>query len=190
MYISKFKTHDMEDEIAGLEKKYGIALPEQYRSFMLRYNGGETPLTVYKNKRDGTDVRAFFGIGDVDYYSFDKFDNEWAAPISDWVKKGLFPIAADSLGNYFAIGIGGDETGSVFFCDHEKGYKAKPVSADLREFVSQCKSKKIGKIRTIEEREQQVRECGGIEPDDDVRRVWQEEIDKFSKYKQEKVTIE
>ncbi len=57
MLISKFDTTDMEKKIADFESKYGITLPEQYRGFMLKYNGGDTPETEFKCKRWSCNLR-------------------------------------------------------------------------------------------------------------------------------------
>lgn len=184
MLISKFDTENIEAKVQELEEKYGITLPEQYREFLLKYNGGETPKTEFKIGKEDSDVRAFFGLGDVAYSMSEE------AYLEDLVKKQLLPIATDSFGNYIAIGIEKKNYGKIYFCDHERGYKATLLTKDLKEFVSRCKSKKIGKILSIEEREKQVLEAGWIkEVNDGMREIWQEEIDKYSNIKQERVII-
>ena len=57
MLISKFDTTDIEKKIADFESKHGISLPEQYRGFMLKYNGGDTPETEFKCKRWSCNLR-------------------------------------------------------------------------------------------------------------------------------------
>lgn len=186
MLISKFsvQTVNTEDAIAQFEARYQVSLPEQYRNFLIRYNGGETPQTKFKIGRESSDVRAFFGFGDVSY----KFPAE--DEMEEWMQKSLLPIAVDSFGNYIAVEL--KKSGAIYFCDHERGYKSKKLAKNLNDFVSQCKSKKIGKIRTIAEREQQVIE-NGWKPEeitDGVRAVWQAEIDKYKHIVQEEAVVE
>ena len=65
MLISKFSNSNIEDKIADLEKQYEIILPIQYKNFLYKYNGGYTPRTGFKAKRITSDLRGFYGIGDV-----------------------------------------------------------------------------------------------------------------------------
>ena len=188
MLISKFSGHavNTEAEIAAFEARYQISLPAQYRSFLMRYNGGETPQTKFKIGRESSDIRAFLGFGDVPY----RFPAE--DEMSEWLQKELLPIAVDSFGNYAAIGISEKHSGVIYFCDHERGYKSKKLAKSFSEFIAQCKSKKLGKIRTIAEREQQVLENGWTSEEitDDVRAVWQAEIDKYQHIVQETVVLD
>ena len=186
MLISKFTNPNTEAAAAQFEAQLQITLPEQYRNFLIRYNGGETPKTTFKIGRESSDVRAFMGFGDVPY-KFPEGDE-----INEWVKRGLLPIAVDSFGNYFAIGLSAMKKDAVYFCDHEHGYKSKKLTKNLKDFISGCKSQKIGRIRTIEERKQQVIE-NGWKPEeitDDVIAVWQAEIDKYQHIVQEQVILD
>lgn len=188
MLISKYLTSDtdMEKEVAAFEEKFRMALPEPYRKFLIRYNGGETPNTSFKINHEDSDVRAFYGIGDVEY-SFDKI-----LEFDVYLKRGLLPIARDFFGNYVAIGISADESGKIFFLDHEKNMKAKLLTDTFEEFVKKCKSKKIAEERTrsIEERERSMIEAGNeMRITDGLRKIWAEEIRKYGGMKQERVVL-
>lgn len=144
MLIAKFDTTGIEEKVTEFENKYSIILPEQYRSFLLKYNGGITPETEFTYKRTSTDIRAFYGIGqNIDYYSFDNvFENvlKDILPLSAFLELHILPIAEDSFGNYFTIGVDGENAGKVFFCDHEKGMKTKLLTETFSEFLQKCKS--------------------------------------------------
>ena len=86
---------------------------------MIRCNGGETVGTDFKLNRTDSDIRAFYGIGDVEY-SFDMIPF-----LEEFPEKDILPVAKDSFGNYFVIGLSQENSGKVFFCDHEKGMKPK-----------------------------------------------------------------
>ena len=186
MLISRFQNNNSEARICELEKHYNFTLPKQYRNFLCKYNGGNTPDTDYKAGRASTAVRAFYGFGEVDY-SFDKMD------LRQWIKNKVFPIACDMFGNEFLIGIDEADYGSIYFADHEKGYMKSLVGVDLKEFIAKCKSKKISPDTklSIEEREADLISRGrGHVIDDLLRQMWQEEIDTYGKMVQEKVVIE
>ena len=53
MLISKYRTDNMDTEaaVASFEDKNNIRLPEVYRRFMIRYNGGDTPDTDFRLNR-------------------------------------------------------------------------------------------------------------------------------------------
>ena len=126
MLISKFENNNVEKKISELEEKFNISLSIQYRKFLCKYNGGDTPDTKYKVGRKSSDLRAFYGFGEV-RYSIEHFDN-----LSEWIGNGLFPIACDSFGNYIAIGVDEETNGIIYFVDHELGFAKSVIADDLK----------------------------------------------------------
>ncbi|MBQ7944240.1 MAG: SMI1/KNR4 family protein [Lachnospiraceae bacterium] len=185
MLIAKFADGNMESRIAEFEKEYHITLPSQYREFLLTYNGGYTPKTKFKAGKESSDIRGFYGVGDVKL-SFDSLE------IGEWTKQGYLPIAVDSFGNYIAIGLNIFKNGKIYFCDHEKGYKAKCIVKDFRDFINICESEEIDESfrLSVEEREAALIARGrGDIITDALRQMWQEEIDKYKDMIQEEVVI-
>ncbi len=189
MLISKFDIENMEEKIVAFEIKCGFSLPEQYRKFLLKYNGGETPETSFKIGREGTVIRAFYGIGHVEY-SFSSIEEL----IPDFLKKQFLPIAVDVFGNYIVIGLDEKKDGQIWFCDHENGFKATYLTENFKEFVKKVKSKKINMelcTMPVEEREKSMIADGNEHLITDwLRDEWQKEIDKYSNIKQERVIID
>lgn len=185
MLISKWKTEnkDIEKEIAELENSLNIKLPEQYRKFLLRYNGGDTPKTEFNIKREASDVRYFLGAGNVEI-SFSK-----VYYMEDFLKKGILPIAEDSFGNYISVGIDEDNNGKVYFCDHEKGMRKKVLTETFVEFIRKCKGEKLNPhCRTIEERKKSMIEKGNP-AEDWLRKAWQDEIERYERLKNQEIVI-
>lgn len=186
MLIAKFSNCDIEEKVLDLEKRYGVIMPIQYKNFMEKYNGGYTPKTKFKVGKVSSDIRGFFGMGNV------KLGLD-TSEIEEWVEKKCLPIACDSFGNYIVIGLGNDNEGKIYFCDHEKGNKAEFVADNLKEFIMGCKSEKISEAsrRSIKEREEALIAKGrGNIITDDLRKMWQAEIDKFGNMIQEEVIID
>lgn len=169
-----------------LERTYNIRLPLLYKKFLYKYNGGYTPKTTFKTGKLSSDIRGFFGVGDIEL-SVENID------MDKWIENKVFPIACDSFGNYIVIGLTGENTGKIYFCDHENGWKKELVSKDLISFLGCCKSEKISENarRSIKEREEALVAKGkGNNITDGLRKMWQEEIDKYSNIIQEEVLIE
>lgn len=184
MLISKFETENTEFRINELEGKYGISLPFEYRAFLLKYNGGLTPETTFKIRKVSSDIRAFYGLGSVEY-------NLNLMDLDDWIHRHLFPIACDSFGNFVVLGLHGDAAEKVYFEDHETG-EVQLIADDLKSFIKSCKSKKISPdVRmSIEEREADLISRGrGHVIDDELREMWQQEIDRYGNIHQERVLI-
>lgn len=185
MLISKFVTCNIEEKIESVERKYEIVFSEQYKDFLIRYNGGYTPKTKFKAGKISSDVRGFLGFGDVKL-SIDTIEME------EWLEKNVFPVGCDSFGNYIVIGVGNENFGKIYFCNHEKENEIENITTDFNGFISICKSEKISDAsrRSIREREEALIAKGrGHIITDELRRMWQEEIDKFANMIQEEVII-
>lgn len=186
MLISKFLNCNVEEQVAEIEKRYEIILPIQYKFFLQKYNGGYTPKTKFKVGKVSSDVRGFFGIGDVKLSIND-------VELEEWIEKKIFPIACDSFGNYIVVGLNNDNSGKIYLCDHEKGNKPEYITENLKDFIRCCKSEKISEAsrRSIKEREDALIANGrGNIITDDLRKMWQAEIDKYGNMTQEEVLVD
>lgn len=107
-----------EQRLLTLEKKIGTSLPNDYREFLIQFNGGEPSpqgFWIIENY-DGFCVHEFFGLNDgPEWLSLDRINNsELGLPES------LLPIADDGLGDYVCLKITGDDFGAIFFVDHDQ----------------------------------------------------------------------
>lgn len=185
LLISRFlnNNENIAKEITQIEKQYSITLSTEYKKFLCKYNGGDTPDTQFRCNRISSDICAFYGVGEVKY-SLSKID------LSEWIEKNVFPIAYDIYGNHIVIGLRAGKTGKIYFYDHEEGYNPKELAGSLTTFFKCCKSQKIGYIPSIEEREQLLIKNGKeANITDSLRKAWQAEIDKYGNMVQEEVTI-
>lgn len=105
-----------EQEITNLENQLGINLPNDYKEFLKKHNGGypEPDGFDFANGDDGSSVDKFLEMSDsknasiIDYYQAYK----------NRIPKNYFPIAKDPGGNLILIEINHKESG-VYFWDHE-----------------------------------------------------------------------
>lgn len=176
--IFPFDTTGVSDALVQFEKQYEFILPEGYRNFLLKYNGGNTLQTSFKIKKESSDIRAFYGFENADYeYNFQYLiDHDF---LSDYIEVDYLPIAEDSFGNYILLGIAEQNYNQVVFFDHEK-QKIIPLHVSFKEFLGSIKSK-VCKIKSIDERIQKIQEVNSpVIVDDELKAIWQEEIDKYA----------
>ena len=120
----------MED-ITNLEKTLKLTFPDDYRSFLLKNNGGEPDRTLYKfneNGRESEDIIHFF-IGivpDKDYSDLEYQANYFHS--QDRIPKRLIPIACDPGGNLILMGVKGPQRNKVYFWDHETEYEEGQIA--------------------------------------------------------------
>lgn len=182
--ISKYG-NGSEELVREFESRHGIGLDDEYRKFLVKYNGGDTPKTNVKSKEVSSDVRCLFGLCTEESI-------EDAMRSSVWQSEKYIPIGKDSFGNYYAIGTSEPEKGNVFFCDHEKGFKMLKISDSFSRFLKKCKSEEISPRarRTPEEREKELIEKGKAgNITDGLRKIWEQEYLKYKDMVQEKVIL-
>lgn len=175
MLISSFSAKKIKD----FENARGIKLPEQLKLFLIKYNGGETPNTSFSLNNVSSDIVAFYGIGEVTY-SYNEIE------IFECNDEKLLPIAFDSFGNDILISL---DFGKIFFRDHETD-DFIALAEDLRTFMQACKSEAIDPDmkKSIQEREEDLIKRGRANIiTDELRKMWQAEIDKFNSLSQEEV---
>lgn len=190
MLISRFDNANVEEHIAHLEKQYNIVLPEEYKRFLLKYNGGETPDTEFRINKVSSDVRAFYSLGNANkYYNFQGLIDNMNI-LGEFVKDGMLPIAVNDFGDYITIGIRKKENGCIFFRYHDRGKKYIKLADTLSEFAAKCKSEEIGHIRTVEERKRDMIARGLEKHITEVKiKGWQAEIDKYANIHQEEFVL-
>ena len=176
--IFPFDKTGVSEALAQFEKNHDILLPEEYRTFLINYNGGNTLQTSFKIKKESSDIRAFYGFENADYeYNFQYFlDHDF---LSEHIQAGYLPIAEDSFGNYILLGIAKQNYNQIAFFDHEK-QKIIPFHLSFKEFLATIKSK-VYKIKSIDERIQKMKEVNSpVIVDDELKAIWQEEIDRYA----------
>lgn len=181
MFISKFGGTDILNRIDEYEDLIGKKLPVQFRKFLNNYNGGETPNTSFKCNGISSDLKGFYGLGEVKYPL--KRENVFES-------NGIFYllVALDSFGNEILLDL---QSGSVFFRDHENE-GIKRLADTLCDFICACESKPINpsSVKSVEEREKDLINKGrGHIITEALRNMWRAEIKKYSSIVTEEVKL-
>ena len=190
MLISKFDATDIEVYMEDFENKYKFKFPEQYKMFLLKYNGGETPESKFRINKVASHISGFYGLGEADEYHNYSF-LEKTNNVTRFLKDDMLPIGYNDFGDYIMLGIGEDNNGKIFFYYHDRPKKYIELSEDFITFTKKCKSEKIGHIMTIEERKELLIKNGkeeNITPE--WIEAWQEEIDEYANIHQEELILE
>ena len=184
MLISKYGNGSKE-LVREFESRLGIELDEEYRSFLVKYNGGDTPNTHVGIRGCSTDLRYLYGIN-----TEESIEDHLQIPV--WENKQYLPIGTDFFGNYFVIGLSDENKGKVYFCDHERGFSVRQISDSFKLFLAKCKSGEINPHAraTPEERETAMIAKGRAHViTDGLREIWKKEYEKYKDMVQEKVIL-
>ena len=107
--------------IKAIETRLGADLPDDYRDFLMTYNGGR-PLPdrfefMTENGPSQSDIQFFLSIDDECIeYSVQEYLHRYHERIPEL----MAPIACDSFGNLVLLDVGAKAPGAVFFWDHER----------------------------------------------------------------------
>ncbi|MBD2800046.1 SMI1/KNR4 family protein [Xenorhabdus sp. M] len=117
--IIDFKTPVNEGLISDFEQKIGSSLPNEYRLFLEKYNGGYPEPSSFQffdsdNIEDGSSVDRFLSLGCEKYHDL----NQYFINYKDRIPPNFLPIAHDPGGNLILISLNHDKP-AIFFWDHE-----------------------------------------------------------------------
>lgn len=105
-----------EAQLKAFERKHDLSLPELYRRFLLRINGGHPIPDGLQIPLGGTAVdwrlHYFLGLDDP----MESCNLEWVMELThDTRPAGFIPIASDEGGNFFYLKLGQSHDGGVYF---------------------------------------------------------------------------
>ncbi|CAC9973391.1 SMI1/KNR4 family protein [Flavobacterium panici] len=187
MLISGFDNRDVEEYIKNIQNQYGFEFPIEYKTFLLKYNGGKTPETRFRINNISSDLKGFYGVAKADqFYNYSFHSNRFI----DCLKDGFVPIGNNTFGDFILIGIGENNSGKIFFYYHDRPKLYIELTQNFIQFTEKCKCYKIGKIRSIEERIEDMKALGKeskITPE--KLKGWQDEIDSYVNLKQTDLII-
>ena len=129
-----------EERLRRLEARLKARLPDDYRAFLLRYNGGRPTLSRFTFTLDGEEQESilewFFAVHDQPYEEPDDWDPDggelpphfgqpleqvWADLRAEKPRAGVLPVGRDPAANLVCLGYAGKRAGQVWFLDHDTG---------------------------------------------------------------------
>jgi hypothetical protein len=106
-----------ENDLLKFEEKIGTRLPQDFREYLLKYNGGKPIPSDFNIPNLGSNsIHHVYGIHNgPDYLNLESNVEIYKARIPN----SLLPFADDPVGNVLCIGISGEVKGQIYFWDHE-----------------------------------------------------------------------
>lgn len=114
--------------IESVEHRLQVTLPEDYKQFVLKYDGGYPSPNHFKV--DGK-VEIFNNLISLDENEYDNI-YEILEDLQDRLSAQLIPFAEDGFGNLLCFDYSADK--NIVFWDHEKNYD------DFKEIIFVCSS--------------------------------------------------
>lgn len=143
-----------EAMISEFEKQFDFKLPQDYKAFMLKNNGG-TPkknwafdfVDTASGKSDSSGINYFCILYDEETENNDDLRASYIALVLEEPAQSppnLLPILDDPGGNIVFLSVAGKDYGKVYFGDHEledpeTGYLVmSPIADSFSEFIDKC----------------------------------------------------
>ena len=142
-----------EERLRRLEARLKARLPDDYRAFLLRYNGGRPTLSRFTFTLDGEEQESilewFFAVhdqpceepedwdprsGELPPHFGQPLEEVWKDLRSEKPRAGVLPIGRDPSANLVCLGYAGKRAGQVWFFDHETGSFVR-LAGNFTEFL-------------------------------------------------------
>jgi hypothetical protein len=131
-FKKQFVPATTEPAVVSLEAELGFRLPDDYREFLLQYNGGQPEATVFRwgsGSYMGSSVRYFYSV--TEDFTFSLAYHYKIYALAGRIPKWTLPISPDAGGNLILLALGEAHPGKVFFWDHDiEGLVADPASPE------------------------------------------------------------
>lgn len=123
-------------DLLNLESSLGVALPDDYRRFLLQHNGGRPYPKAFPLPNNPRDSHAFierlFCVSTGNMYDIQKN----ADLMKGRLPAELLPIAEDPGGNLICIAVLGENRGKIYFWEHEEEFIDQAPSFENIYFVA------------------------------------------------------
>jgi hypothetical protein len=111
-------TQPTQEDLRLLEEELGARLPDDYRAFLIKFNGGRPEPNWFP-------MQGELGVGGVDLFLGIRRPGEWDDLLTakrrllERMPPHMLPIAHAECGNLICLSLGGSDSGSVYYWDHE-----------------------------------------------------------------------
>jgi cell wall assembly regulator SMI1 len=111
-----------EFEISKIEKEFGFTFPEEYKTHILKFNGGHPSdkRWCFKTQSGSSSlIHYFYAVYDGKGNNFRTTYIILKSKGDERMPKNIVPIANDPFGNKICISVEGEDRGYIYFWDHE-----------------------------------------------------------------------
>jgi len=117
MEIKTENNPSTKEEISNFEKEINVELPNEYKTFLLKYNGGKPSKYVFPDTEDlySFAISDLYGLNTKQDYN--DLRRSWNL-FKDRIFKQFISIGRTIDGDQITLGISGPLKGKVYFWDH------------------------------------------------------------------------
>lgn len=141
------------EDLLSFEQELGVKLPNDYRDYLIEYNGGEFEKDVFEiigDEGNRTSIHIMYAMAEEPEWASLQKVNEYFDGV-DLKKEKFVSIASDPLGNQILLKLNKPNIGSIYFWDHEVPFREiKKIllkqASSFTEFIN-----KLEKVETQEE---------------------------------------
>jgi hypothetical protein len=120
-----------QNELSNFEVSYNLRLPNDYKEFLIKHNGG-SPNKIFFRKNNADLVVDIFLSLSKEEYSIEKYYANMVIEDKELPEK-ILPIGIDAFGNIICISCRDEDFGKVYFWDHEEDWDHEdPNDIELR----------------------------------------------------------
>ncbi len=106
-----------DKDIERIEKRLKVKLPNEYREFLLKSNGGKPVPDTVKHDGEYFDYVSYFYGARFNTYADDLFRN--VEEYSEYILPHYLPIADSPGGDVYCLSLKPEDYGSIYYWDHE-----------------------------------------------------------------------
>lgn len=131
------------NRLSELENQLNKPLPEDYREYILKYNGGFLINTAFKiEKGEFSLIHNIYRL--TNQHDFFDLINSYKQ-YYDIYGENYIVIADDNVGNHILLGLKSTNYGQIYFAEHEQIFKKEKINDSFIKFLEDCKSSSLFK---------------------------------------------
>jgi SMI1 / KNR4 family (SUKH-1) len=132
-------------DLAAFESELGCPLPQEYRDYLIAFNGGALEKDVIRisDAEGETRIHHMYGLhtGPAHQRLTSQYEGELGI-----LQGAYLPICDDAFGNKFLIKLKGSKRGSVYFLNHEVAVSRRALT-----YVAESFSRFMEKMQSSED---------------------------------------
>ena len=131
-----------EHELSNFESQIGFHLPEDYRAFLMKTNGGVPRKRFFQHLNFGVSLIDFYcGIFPGNHKDIQRSTDRLRCMVDDGTFDEVIYIATDPGGVAICIGVAHSNLGNIYLFDHdsnEEGIILLKIANSFTEFFNSC----------------------------------------------------
>ena len=122
--------------IEQLESDTGISLPDDYKSFLLKHNGGEPDPSMFETKDGKLESFVLHFLPITNMVEDNLLEEIEGITLACQIPANLIPIAITPADNRIVLSVGGDDHGNVYHWAWDEEFENHVASYDCMRLIA------------------------------------------------------